>query len=184
MGFYDEKIILFLGTPRPHKGIEDLIKAAKMVRIDKLRVLLVGANSHDPYVRTLIQQADNLLRVEDMTSLSDRPRWLAIADLVVLPQHNLPATMGQVPAKLFDAMAMAKPIIATAVSDIPSILEGCGFVIPPHNVRVLTQQIEYVLKNPTDATNRGILGRQRCIMHYSYKAMEKSLQMVFVDYEI
>jgi glycosyltransferase involved in cell wall biosynthesis len=30
------------------------------------------------------------------------------------------------PCKMFEAMAMGKPIVASAVSDLPEVLEDCG----------------------------------------------------------
>ena len=32
-------------------------------------------------------------------------------------------------------MAMARPIVATSVSDLPEILNGCGWIVPPDNTR-------------------------------------------------
>jgi glycosyltransferase involved in cell wall biosynthesis len=46
-------------------------------------------------------------------------------------RHLPQATVGQIPAKLFDAMAMAKPIVATDVNDFAGILDGCGLVVKP-----------------------------------------------------
>ena len=36
--------------------------------------------------------------------------------------------VGQVPAKLFDAMALGRPVVSTRVSMIPEILDGCGLI--------------------------------------------------------
>ena len=182
-GFEDKKVILFLGTPKLYKGIEDLIAAAHMVSRDDLKVLLVGADAHDPYVRALIRGAGDILHVVGMRPLSERPKWLAMADMVVLPQRASPATMGQVPAKLFDAMAMAKPIVATAVSDIPTILDGCGAVVPPGDIEMLADRIRYVLDNPGEAAQLGMAARHKCVRDYSWEAMERVLLQVFSEYD-
>jgi glycosyltransferase involved in cell wall biosynthesis len=118
-----------------------------------------------------------------MKPLAERPLWLAIADIVAIPQHLSPATLGQVPAKLFDAMAMAKPIVATAVSDVPQILNGCGYIVPPRDVQALAEKIEYVLDNALEAKERGLLARQKCVSQYSWEAMGQTLKEVFAEYE-
>ncbi len=182
-GFDDKKIILFLGTPKPYKGIEDLIAAAHVVSRDDLKVLLVGADVHDPYVRALIMQAGDILHVVGMCPLSERPQWLAVADMVVLPQRASSATVGQVPAKLFDAMAMAKPIVATAVSDVPAILDGCGLVVPPGDIGMLADRIRYVLDNSGEAAQLGMAARHKCVRDYSWEAMERALLQVFSEYD-
>lgn len=79
----------------------------------------------------------------------------SITDLVVIPQAERAASHGQVPAKIFDAMAMPKPIIATNVSDIPEILDGCGWIVEPENPRQLAETIQYVFDHPAEAKQKG-----------------------------
>ncbi len=40
------------------------------------------------------------------------------------------AASHQMPMKVYDAMAMGCPIVATAVSDLPQVLEGCARLVP------------------------------------------------------
>jgi glycosyltransferase involved in cell wall biosynthesis len=111
------------------------------------------------------------------------PAYIAATDLVVIPSKKNLATIGQVPAKIFDAMAMAKPIIATNVSDLPQILDGCGWIVEPKNPRKLAETIEYVFDHPTEAAEMGQKARQRCIEKYSWDAIEKVLIKIFEKYE-
>jgi len=84
---------------------------------------------------------------------------------------------------VFDAMAMAKRIIATNVLDLPEILDGCGWIVEHENSEQLAQIIQYVLSNPKEAEEMGQKARQRCIEKYSWVAMEKILLKVFKKYE-
>lgn len=64
------------------------------------------------------------------------------------------------PAKIFDAMAMGRPIVATAVSDIPDILsEGCGLIVTPGDVYALAEAIAYMLDDPAAAERMGFAAR-------------------------
>jgi glycosyltransferase involved in cell wall biosynthesis len=144
---------------------------------------MVGVEYNDIYVRLLKEQNYPFLHMVGMTSLLERPKWLALADAVVLPQPVSAVSAGQIPAKLFDAMAMAKPIIATDVSDTAQILEGCGYVVEPGSVSQLADTIKYVLQNPVEAAQLGQLARQKCIHHFSWDKMEQVLLEVFSDYE-
>jgi glycosyltransferase involved in cell wall biosynthesis len=178
LGLSEKKVILFLGTPKIYKGIEDLIAALRLIDDERNKILLVGADQNDLFVSELVEQAEGLLQMVGMQPMSERPKWLAIADVVVLPQRLSPATIGQVPAKIFDAMAMAKPIVATAVSDIPSILDGCGLVTPPGDLDALASKILYVFEHPVEAAEMGMRARQTCIKRYSWDAMELALKEV------
>lgn len=80
-------------------------------------------------------------------------------------------------------MAMAKPIIATNVSDLPEILDECGWIVEPEKPKELAKTIQYVLDNPKEAEEIGWKARQKCIEKYSWDAMEKVLVKVFGKYE-
>jgi len=47
----------------------------------------------------------------------------------------------------FDAMAMANPIVATEVSDLPQILDGCGIVLEPDSPEALAEAIETLVED-------------------------------------
>lgn len=81
------------------------------------------------------------------------------------------------------AMAMAKPIIATIVSDLPEILDGCGWIVEPENPEQLAEIIQYVFNHPAEVEEMGWKARERCIEKYSWDAMEKVLVGVFKKYE-
>src|SRR5262249_20178950 len=91
------------------------------------------------------------VKVTPEIPFDDVPRYLVAADVVAVPQRETTDTVGQVPAKLFDAMALARPIVSTAVSMIPEILDGCGLVVEPGNVPALAGAIKRLLDNPDEA---------------------------------
>ena len=74
------------------------------------------------------------------------------------------------PAKLFDAMALGRPIVSTAVSMIPEILEGCGLLVPPGDAIALRAAIGRLLTDPGAAAELGRRARQRCAERYSFTA--------------
>ncbi len=51
-------------------------------------------------------------------------------------------------------MAMAKPIIATSVSGIPEVLDGCGWIVEPENPKQLAETIQYAFDHPVEANTR------------------------------
>jgi glycosyltransferase involved in cell wall biosynthesis len=104
------------------------------------------------------------------------PEFLALADVIVIPQRETAATIGQMPAKLYDAMAMAKPIVATSVSDIPDALEGCGWLVPPGSPPELARAIGEALSDPERAERMGSRAREKCEREFSWDAMERALE--------
>lgn len=182
-----KKVVMFYGTPRPHKGIEDLIKAITFIKNQDIILVIVGLDDKDQYCNELIKVARDALHERfkgfGLQPFEKVPEILIMADIIVVPQKRNFATIGQIPAKIFDAMAMAKPIIATNVSDIPDILNKCGWIVEPENPKQLAQAIQYVLDNPDEAEKMGWKARKKCIGKYSWDAMEKALVGVFSKYE-
>jgi len=181
-----KKVLMFLGTPRPHKGLEDVIEAIRLLE-DKDVLLVVVGIQENRYCQHLVKLGKKTIgerfRKLGLQPFEKVPEFLAAADVVVIPQRKSSATIGQVPAKVFDAMAMAKPILSTNVSDLPEILEGCGWIVEPGRPRQLGEALQHILNNPKEADEAGHKARQRCIAKYSFDAMEGKLAKIFESYE-
>jgi glycosyltransferase involved in cell wall biosynthesis len=166
LGVQTENVVMFLGTPRGFKGVRQLVEAVGTLGPGVV-LALVGVHASSslgdairrPWVRTV-----------GTIPFDDVPSYLMAADVVAIPQLLTPDTVGQVPAKLFDAMAMARPVVSTAVSMIPEILEGCGVVVPPGDVAALAEGLRSVLSDPARAERLGALARSRCVERYSFTA--------------
>ena len=178
-----KKVVIFLGTPRSHKGIEDLIKAVTMIKNPEIMLVIVGIDDKNQYCKNLVKIAKKMLNkkitVFGVQPFEKCPELLAMADIVAIPQRKKFATVGQMPVKVIDAMAMAKPIIATDVCDLPKVLDECGWIVEPENAMELAKAIEYVLDNPNEAEEKGLKARQECIEKYSFDAIEKVLVKMF-----
>jgi glycosyltransferase involved in cell wall biosynthesis len=172
LGVGASKVVMFLGTPRGHKGVDDLVEAVGTLGPDVV-LALIGVDparsgaprwSGPPHVR-----------VTGEIPFDDVPRYLIAADVVAVPQRSTTDTVGQVPAKLFDAMALGRPIVSTSVSMIPEILEGCGVVVEPGDVAALAGAIKRLLDDPGEASTLGRRARERCEAHYSFRVARATL---------
>ena len=103
------------------------------------------------------------------------PTLLAAADVVAVPQRATSDTVGQVPAKIFDAMALGRPVVSTRVSMIPEILEGCGLLVEPGDVPGLAAAIARLLDSPGEAEALGARARERCVERYSFQSARRDL---------
>jgi glycosyltransferase involved in cell wall biosynthesis len=106
------------------------------------------------------------------------PEAIAASDIVVVPQRDTPAAQAQFPLKITDGMAMAKPILATRVGDIPQILGNTGYLVDPSSPTQLAAEITHIFANPAEAIDRGRRARERCREHYSLEAMSHRLAPV------
>src|SRR5207247_4962554 len=81
----------------------------------------------------------------------------------------------QMPMKAYDCMAMAKPIVASAISDLPETLADCARLVPPGDVEQLAEAIDKLLANPEEARRLGEKARARCLQHYSIHRIAEKL---------
>lgn len=119
----DDKVILFLGTPRPHKGVLRLAAALDRVKDPRLALAMIGT-IRDKRTKTAFSKYPNAR----ISFFPDQP-WnrlqelITMADAVFLLQEpDNPISQYQSPAKLAEAMALSVPIVATKVeplSDVP-----------------------------------------------------------------
>ena len=167
LGVQGERVVMFLGTPRGHKGVDDLVAAVGTLGGNTV-LCIVGADSASAAARRWA--ARPWVRLHGPVPFDDVPRLLVAADAVAVPQRATSDTVGQVPAKLFDAMALARPIVATAVSMIPEILDDCGVVVPAGDVGALAGALRRLLDDPDAAGDLGRRARARCEERYSFRA--------------
>ena len=166
MGFKNKKIVMFLGTLRPHKGVDDLLAALKIIDNPDLKLAIIGAENHHEFLEKVEKSIRHRVVVLPKMPFEKLPEFLSAADIVAIPQRQTSDSVGQIPARLFDAMSMAKPIIATRVSDIPEVLEDCGYLVDPSEPSQLADGIQYILSHPGEAKAKGYAARERCKQRY------------------
>lgn len=171
----NKTIIMFFGSVRKHKGVDTIIQALDAMANKNIIFMIVGI---DTEAKKIIPQRSYIktLPAQDFQRL---PAILSIADLVILPQKQSSSAVGQVPAKIFDAMALGKPIIASDVSDLPLILKDCGLIFKAEDSADLQKKIEFVLQNPNEAKKLGIKAKEKFDLQYSFEAVEKKLFKIF-----
>ena len=174
MGVGNERLVLFLGTLRDYKGVDDLAAAVASLGRSDVVLAVVGADPGSAAGRQILSRCPGA-KLLGWVPFEDVPSFLGAANVVVVPQRRTPDTEGQVPAKLFDAMALGRPIVSTRVSMIPEILEGCGVVVESGQVPALAGAIAHLIDDPGDAQELGARARDRCVERYSFEAARRVL---------
>ncbi|MEK0177834.1 MAG: glycosyltransferase family 4 protein [Microcoleus anatoxicus] len=170
-GLSGYKILMFPGAPRPHKGVEDVLMALEQLNEPDLRLAIVGGSPYDDYDDRLMQQWGRWIIKLPKFPVERMPEVVAAAHIVVVPQRETLTAVAQFPLKLTDGMAMAKPVLSTRVGDIPEILGGTGYLVEPNSPAQISQKIQWIFQNLTEANLQGMKARERCVEKYSIKTM-------------
>jgi len=161
-----------------HKGHRYLIEAAVRVAaaVPDVRFLLVGDGELRPEIELQIKE----LKLERHVLLTgfrqDIPRLLAAMDIVVLSSH-----LEGLGTSLLDAMAMARPVVATRVGGIPEMVEDGvnGLLVPPRDPSALADALIALIDRPDERKRMGQAGRTRMLEKFSAEAMVAATEAVY-----
>lgn len=183
-GLTDYQVIMFPGAPRPYKGLEDVLQALAILNQPDWRLVIVGGSPYDEYDQELLATWGKWIIKLPKFPYATMPEIVAAADLIVVPQRDTPAAQAQFPLKLTDGMAMAKPVLATTVGDIPIILGNTGYLVPPNSPEAIAQQLIWIFAHPEEAREKGRQARYRCLQEYSIDKMSEILAQVIANINI
>jgi len=101
---------------------------------------------------------------------------LAAADAVLMPSRweGLPLT-------LLEALARARPVVASAVGGIPEVIEDrvSGRLVPPGDVAALAEVLEWLHRRADLAAALGRDGAARVREHYTWEHVVESFEEVY-----
>jgi glycosyltransferase involved in cell wall biosynthesis len=167
--------VMFVGTPRGHKGLDDLLEAFRQVPAPA-RLRLVGGALDAALVERVAAMREPRVSVEPPVPMRELPAVLEQADVVAIPQKDGAASQGQLPAKLLDAMALGKAIVATRVGDLPQWLGGeAGRVVPPGDPAALGAALRELLSDAALRSALGARARSRFLALGSFAAVRPRL---------
>ena len=144
----DEKVVIFVGTLVPVKGVRYLIEAMNIIKQERpeTRLLIVGDGPEKEKLQSLASQ----LGVEDNITFTKRVNnskvavYLAASDMFVLP------TLSEgYPNTIAEAMASGLPIVSTSVRGLSEIIADGrnGFIVTPRNPTELAKKILLTLRS-------------------------------------
>ena len=172
-GFAKADVVVgFVGTPSRQKGTDSLLSLLDRIDDPRLKLMIVGADPDDSYIASMQEKAGQRLHVLPVQPLVRLPEILTAIDIIALPQRATEETWGQMPAKLTDAMAMGKVIVAADRADIASYLaDGRGLVFDCENVDGLASQIQWLLDRPAIFPDMAAGARGFFLQHLTFDAV-------------
>ena len=99
----------------------------------------------------------------------DIPACLAAMDVVVLPSIRSDG----VPQVMTQALAMRKPVVASAVGGIPEVVQHrrTGVLVPPNDPQALAKAVVQLLRDPQSAAVWAQAGGRLIDAHYALERM-------------
>ena len=154
-----DDFILFVGALTHNKGADVLIDAFNKIKDRDVKLVMFIKK----YLK-LREPKENILIFEDA------PRDLILeaysgCRFVVIPSIS-PETFGIV---AIEAMSYKKAIIASDRGGLTDLIDdgNTGILVPPNNIKELSNAINFLMKNPDMALSMGTVGYDRFISNYT-----------------
>ena len=162
----------------PVKGVDDLVRASRILRDRGLAVttLILGYGREAPALRRMVAEFD-LQEAVRFAEPGTPPRAaLACLDIFVLASR-----FEGLPNAVLEAMAMARPVVATTVGGTPEVVEDgvTGTLVPPDRPDRLAEAIARFLGDPGSARAAGAAGRRRVLERFSAARMVAETEALY-----
>ncbi len=167
----DARLIVTVGNLYAVKGHADLLHALAAVATDlpwPVHLAIAGRGDEDSALVELARSLGLTDRLHLLGVRDDIPNILRSADVFALPSRS-----EALPLALLEAMRAARPIVATAVGEVPTVLQHgeVGLLARPGDVAGLTAALEHLLMNPAVARTLGERARAVAAEHYDIDRM-------------
>jgi glycosyltransferase involved in cell wall biosynthesis len=155
----NEPFVLYIGSLYSLKGVHYLIKAFQSIKKEhtNLKLVIAGSGDFEPYLRKIALGTRDILFIGYIDSLMIKKLLYENCLTVVVP-----SIYETFPMVVLEAMACSKPVIASNVGGIRSMIKHGknGFLVKPKDVRGLEIFINKLYENPDLGRKMGTLGRK------------------------
>ena len=158
----DDFLVTYVGTLGMAHGLASVIATAELTRDEPIHYLLVGEGAE----RVELEKRVERLNLANITFLGGRPREhipriLNASDAILVHLRDDPLFSTVIPSKIFEAMAVAKPILLAVEGESADIVTNAqaGVVVRPESPAELAETIRRLLSDPELARELGLHGR-------------------------
>ena len=161
LGAEGKFVLSYIGTVGMAHAVNKIIAAADELRdFPELLFLIVGEGAKKKDIEELVSSRG----IVNVKVLPGAPKekvgdYYALTDLSLITLRNEPLFRTVIPSKIFEVMAMAKPILSTVDGECREIVQraGCGVFAEPENVE---QMASLIRKISTDRDSLREMGRK------------------------
>lgn len=166
-------VVCLVANLFPYKGHLDFLDAAGEVlrKVPETRFVLVGDGRIRPEIERRASEPDLRGRAILLGSRPDSGEIMACADVLALASHQ-----EGFPNVVLEAMARAKPVVATRVGGVPEAVEEgiTGLLVPPRDPPAMAAALVRLIGNPGEAAEMGRRGLARVRELFSIDRMVRA----------
>jgi len=181
LGLSDRFIVFYHGAFRAHGGIAETIQSIEILKKDypSITLFLLGGPG--------LKLFENLIRenkIEDRVVIhkpvdySEVPKYIAIADVGIVPLPDIPDWRFQSPLKLIEYLAMEKVVIATDIPANRELIgeEECGIYASAASPEAIADAILHAYNNRKKLKKWGSSARAIVKEEYDWRTVAQNFE--------
>ena len=183
----DTELIGTVSSLVDYEGLDDLITAFALIsdRNPNLKCLIVGDGASGPRLQALAAE----LGIAGRVIFTGRvPREQAhlhhqALDVFVVPRKDFNVTRAVTPLKPVEAMACARPVIASALPALAELVQDgiTGRLVPASNPERLADVIGSLIANPGLRSDLGTAGRRQVLAERTWPSVAAATLEMYKD---
>ncbi len=163
-------VAAYVGTHGMAHGLDTILDAAQLLKDDpRIGLLLVGDGAERKRLQERVEtlKLDNI-RVVGQLPKSDMPAVWAATDASLILLRKSDAFKKVIPSKMFEAMAMERPIVLGVEGEARELLESAdaGMAIEPESAEELAAAVKKLAADPELCASYGRRGLAHVREHY------------------
>lgn len=178
----DGQVLVYAGLTFSYRGLELLLEAlaALAPRFPALRLELVGGRLAE--IAGLRERAcalgvEGRVHFRGSVPRTEVPRYLGAADVLVIPGTVSGASAS--PLKMFEYMAMGRPIVCVDIPALREVLDDdTAYFFPSGDAPALARALETALTRSEEAEKKGEQARLRASAYTYGRRAERLLEIV------
>lgn len=185
--FGDPTALFYAGSFNSKDGIPFLLDAFDQLARDRsnLRLVLTGKGTSEDMEKVMARINDSPYRERiEYKGYLDDPAFYATLNSVDIPcmtRINSGYANAGFPYKLGEYLATGKPVIASRISDVESMLEDRreAMLVKPEDSGEIVKAVTHLLDHPEEARAIGRQGREKAKTLFDYRMQGKLLATFF-----
>lgn len=179
----EQTLVVHVGNIRRGKGHDTLIEAAviALAKDNNLTFVSIGSEKVGgdlARLRATVSAQGLGDRLRFLGPRSDALEFTAAADIYVNPSE-----VEGLPVAILEAMALGRPVVATAVGGVPSVVETgvTGYLVDAGDPASLANRIVELAADPAARSEFGERGRTLIESRFALKDMVRSFESIYEE---
>ncbi len=144
-------VVAYFGTFGLAHALDKVLLAAYKLKDNaKIHFLLIGDGAEREKLNRMKKEFQlTNVSILPMIKKSELKKYYSISDLMLVPLRNLPLFDSALPSKMFEIMAMKKPILTTVKGEAQKLVENAetGKYAEPENPEAMAEAIKEIYLN-------------------------------------